>query len=403
MRHASPEAADEERAMAGEALIVEAARTPVGRRGGMLAGWHPADLLAEVLSTLVERAGVDPAEVDDVIVGCVDQVGEQGVNVGRSAALAAGFPETVPATTIDRQCGSSQQAAHFAAQGIMAGAYDLVIAAGVESMTRVPMWSNIPDREAVYGSRFRERYGLGDDGFIDQGLSGEIIAEKWEITRPELDALALESHRRAAEATAAGRFDAEIVPIRVRRENGEEVVTADEGIRPNTSLEALAGLKPVFREDGRLTAGNSSQISDGAGALLIASESAAARLGLRPIARFHSFALAGVDPVEMLSGPIPATRKVLDRAGLDLDDIELAEVNEAFASVPLAWARELGADMGRMNVNGGAIALGHPLGGTGARLMTSLVHEMRRRGARYGLQTMCEGGGMANATILELV
>ena len=389
--------------MAGEALIVEAARTPVGRRGGMLAGWHPADLLAEVLSALVERAGVDPAEVDDVIVGCVDQVGEQGVNVGRSAALAAGFPETVPATTIDRQCGSSQQAAHFAAQGVMAGAYDLVIAAGVESMTRVPMWSNIPDREAVYGPRFRDRYGLGDDGFIDQGLSGEIIAEKWEITRAELDGLALESHRRAAEATAAGRFDAEIVPIRVRREDGEETVTADEGIRPGTSLEALAALKPVFREDGRLTAGNSSQISDGAGALLIASESAAARLGLRPIARFHSFALAGVDPVEMLSGPIPATRKVLDRAGLDLDDIELAEVNEAFASVPLAWARELGADMGRMNVNGGAIALGHPLGGTGARLMTSLVHEMRRRGARYGLQTMCEGGGMANATILELV
>jgi acetyl-CoA acetyltransferase family protein len=389
--------------MTGDALIVEAARTPVGRRGGMLAGWHPADLLAEVLSALVERAGVDPGEVDDVIVGCVDQVGEQGVNVARSAALAAGFPETVPAATIDRQCGSSQQAAHFAAQGVMAGAYDLVIAAGVESMTRVPMWSNIPDRDAVYGSRFRERYGLGDDGFIHQGLSGEIIAEKWEITRAELDGLALESHRRAAEATAAGRFHDEIVPIRVQREDGEEVVTADEGIRPSTSLEALAALKPVFREDGRLTAGNSSQISDGAGALLIASESAAARLGLRPIARFHSFALAGVDPVEMLSGPIPATRKVLDRAGLELEDIDLAEVNEAFASVPLAWARELGADMGRMNVNGGAIALGHPLGGTGARLMTSLVHEMRRRGARYGLQTMCEGGGMANATILELV
>ena len=389
--------------MTGDALIVEAARTPVGRRGGMLAGWHPADLLAEVLSALVERAGVDPGEIDDVIVGCVDQVGEQGVNVGRSAALAAGFPETVPATTIDRQCGSSQQAAHFAAQGVMAGAYDLVVAAGVESMTRVPMWSNIPDRAAVYGSRFRERYALGDDGFIHQGLSGEIIAEKWEITRAELDGLALESHRRAAEATAAGRFGDEIVPIRVRREDGEEVVTADEGIRPQTSLEALAALKPVFREDGRLTAGNSSQISDGAGALLIASESAAARLGLRPIARFHSFALAGVDPVEMLSGPIPATRKVLDRAGLELDDIELAEVNEAFASVPLAWARELGADLGRVNVNGGAIALGHPLGGTGARLMTSLVHEMRRRGARYGLQTMCEGGGMANATILELV
>jgi acetyl-CoA acetyltransferase family protein len=388
--------------MAGDAVIVEAARTPVGRRGGKLAGWHPADLLAEVLGALVQRAGVDPGEIDDVIVGCVDQVGEQGVNVGRSAALAAGFPDTVPATTIDRQCGSSQQAAHFAAQGVMAGAYDLVVAAGVESMTRVPMWSNVPDRAAVYGSRFRERYALGDEGFIDQGLSGEIIAEKWEITRAELDELALESHRRAAEATAAGRFDDEIVPVRVRRED-DEVMTADEGIRPGTSLEALTALKPVFREDGRLTAGNSSQISDGAGALLIASEAAAARLGLRPIARFHSFALAGVDPVEMLSGPIPATRKVLDRAGLELDDIELAEVNEAFASVPLAWARELGADLARVNVNGGAIALGHPLGCTGARLMTSLVHEMRRRGARYGLQTMCEGGGMANATILELV
>ncbi len=386
-----------------DALIVEALRTPVGRRRGLLSDWHPVDLLAEVLSALVERTGIEPAEVDDVIVGCVDQVGEQAINVGRSAVLAAGFPETVPATTIDRQCGSSQQAAHFAAQGVMAGAYDIVIAAGVESMTRVPMWSNAPDRSAVYGPRMRARYGLADDEFIDQGVSGELIADRWELEREELDALALESHRRAAAATAAGRFDDEIVPLTVVRDGGEETMRADEGIRPDTSLEALAALAPVFREDGRLTAGNSSQISDAAAAVMIVSERAAAARGLRPRARFHSFALAGVDPVEMLSGPIPATRKVLDRAGLTVDDVDLFEVNEAFASVPLAWARETGADMERVNVNGGAIALGHPLGCSGARLMTTLVHEMGRRGARYGLQTMCEGGGMANATILESV
>ncbi len=387
----------------GDALVVGAVRSPVGRRGGALAGRHPADLLGEVLAALAGRAGIDPALIDDVIVGCVDQVGEQGVNVGRSAVLAAGFPDTVPATTIDRQCGSSQQAAHFAAQGVMAGAYDLVVAAGVESMTRVPMWSNVPDRSAAYGTRMRARYGLDDDGFIEQGESGEIVADRWGLTREELDAFALRSHRRAAAARDAGRFDDEIVPIRVVRDGRESVVAADEGIRDATTAEALAGLRPVFRADGRLTAGSSSQISDGAAAVLIASEGAAARLGLRPRARFHSFAVAGVDPVEMLTGPIPATRRLLERAGVALDDVGLFEVNEAFASIPLAWARELGADMDRVNVNGGAIALGHPLGATGARLMVSLVHEMERTGTRYGLQTMCEGGGMANATLLERI
>jgi acetyl-CoA acyltransferase len=387
----------------GDALVVGAVRSAVGRRGGALAGRHPTDLLGELLAALAERTGIDPAEIDDVIVGCVDQVGEQGVNVGRSAVLAAGFPDTVPATTIDRQCGSSQQAAHFAAQGVMAGAYDLVVAAGVESMTRVPMWANVPDRSAAYGTRMRARYDLGDDGFIEQGESGEIVADRWGLTREELDAFALRSHRRAAAARDAGRFDDEIVPLRVVRDDGESVFAADEGIRDATTAEALAGLRPVFRADGRLTAGSSSQISDGAAALLIASEGAAARLGLRPRARFHSFAVAGVDPVEMLTGPIPATRRLLERSGVSLDEIGLVEVNEAFASIPLAWARELGADMDRVNVNGGAIALGHPLGATGARLMVSLVHEMERAGTRYGLQAMCEGGGMANATLLERI
>ncbi len=388
--------------MSGDALIIEAVRTPIGRRKGMLSGWHPADLLSEVLAAVVERAGVDPGEVDDVIVGCLDQVGEQSANIARSAVLGAGFPESVPAMTIDRQCGSSQQAAHSAAQGVMAGAYDIVIAAGVESMTRVPMWANAPDPSAAYGPRFRARYGLAPDYFIDQGISGEMIAERFELTREELDAFALASHLRAATATDEGRFEAEILPISAQREDREWTATADEGIRRGTTLEVLAGLRTVFREDGRLTAATSSQLSDGAAAMLIVSERAATRLRLRPRARFHSFALAGVDPIEGLSGPIPSTRTVLQRAGLDLEDIGLFEVSEAFASVPLAWARELGADLDRVNVNGGAIALGHPLGCSGARLMTTLVHEMGRRGARYGLQTMCEGGGMANATILEL-
>jgi acetyl-CoA acetyltransferase family protein len=389
--------------MTNDAMIVAAVRTPIGRRKGMLSHWHPADLLSEVLSAVVARAGVEPAEIDDVIVGCLDQVGEQGANVARSAALAAGFPESVPAVTIDRQCGSSQQAAHFAAQGVMAGAYDLVIAAGVESMTRVPMWANVPDPAAAYGPRFRERYGLAPDFFIDQGISGEMIADRFELTREELDAFAVASHRRAAAATSEGRFADEIHAVEARTDGRTWQATADEGIRPETTLETLAGLRTVFREDGKLTAATSSQLSDGAAALLIASERAVSRLGLRPIARFHAFAVAGVDPIEGLSGPIPSTGKALARAGLDIDDIDLFEVSEAFASVPLAWLRATGADPDRMNVNGGAISLGHPLGCSGARLMTTLVHEMGRRGARYGLQTMCEGGGMGNATILEAV
>nr|WP_246496265.1 thiolase family protein [Miltoncostaea marina] len=376
-------------------------RSPVGRRGGALAGRHPADLLGEVLAALAGRTGVDPGAIDDVIVGCVDQVGEQAINVGRSAVLAAGFPETVPATTIDRQCGSSQQAVHFAAQGVMSGAYDLAVAAGVESMSRVPMFSNAPERGALYGPRMRGRYGLAADAFIDQGESGELVADRWGLTREELDAVALRSHRLAAAAREAGRFRDEIVAVRGGDGDGAPV-TDDEGIRPGTSAEALAGLRPVFRPDGRLTAGNSSQISDGAAALLIASDAALQRHGLTPRARVAEVALAGVDPVEMLTGPIPATGRVLARAGLGIDDIDLFEVNEAFASIPLAWARETGADPERLNVNGGAIALGHPLGATGARLMVSLVHEMERRGARRGLQAMCEGGGLANATILEL-
>ena len=384
------------------AVIVDAVRTAGGKRNGKLKDWHPVDLAAEVLQAIAGRSNLDPALVDDVIMGCVMQVGEQAVNVGRNAVLAAGWPESVPSTTVDRQCGSSQQAAHFAAQGVMAGAYDIVIAAGVESMTRVPMWANAPEPAEAYGPRFRDRYGLAAGDFINQGISGEMIAERFALTREDLDAFALSSHRRAAAATDEGRFAQEILPIRAEREDRVWTATADEGIRPGTTLEALAGLRAVYQEDGRLTAGTSSQLSDGAAAMLIVSEAAATRLGLSPRARFHSFALAGVDPIEGLSGPIPSTRKVLERAGLALEDIDLFEVSEAFASVPLAWARDLGADLERVNVNGGAIALGHPLGCSGARLMTTLVHEMGRRGARYGLQTMCEGGGMANATILEL-
>lgn len=389
--------------MTSDAFIIDAVRTPVGRRKGMLSHWHPADLLAEVLQALVARTGIDPAELDDVLVGCLDQVGEQSINVGRNAVLAAGFPEHVPASTVDRQCGSSQQAAHFAAQGVMAGAYDIVIAAGVESMTRVPMWANAPDPSEAYGPRFRARYDLPADGFISQGESGEMVADAWELTRLELDELSAESHRRAHAATVEGRFADEIHPVQARTEDREWVADADEGIRPGTTAERLGELRTVFREDGRLTAGSSSQMSDGAAAMLIVSERAAGRLGLTPMARFHTFALAGVDPILGLTGPIPATAKALERSGLAMDDIHLFEVNEAFASIPIAWARETGADMARVNVNGGAIALGHPLGASGARLMTTLVHEMRRRGARHGLQTMCEGGGMANATILEAV
>ena len=384
------------------AVIVDAVRTPGGKRGGKLKDWHPVDLLSEVLKALVERNDLDPAVVDDVIAGCVTQTGEQSVNVARNAVLAAGFPESVPGTTIDRQCGSSQQAAHFAAQGVIAGAYDIVIAAGVESMTRVPMGIAMQQGPGPpFGPRMVDRYQAG---LVPQGISAEMIADKWGIPREELDALAYESHQRATRATEEGRFENEIVPIEVKNDDGTvEVMTRDEGIRSSTNLEALAALKPVFQVDGVVTAGNSSQITDGAGALLIMSEDKANALGLRPRAKFHSFALAGVDPVMMLTGPIPATEKVLEKAGLTIDDIDLFEVNEAFASVIGAFLRESGADPEKVNVNGGAMALGHPLGASGAKIMATLVNELERTGGRYGLQTMCEGGGMANATIIERI
>jgi acetyl-CoA acyltransferase len=391
------------------AVIVDAVRTAGGKRNGKLSGWHPADLAGEVLSRLAERNDLDPALVDDVIMGCVMQVGAQGLNVGRNAVLAAGWPETVPATTIDRQCGSSQQSAHFAAQGVMAGAYDIVVAAGVEVMSLVPMGASVwvKDAGTPFGPRMTERYA--DPGLVPQGISAEIIADRWNLSREDLDAYGARSQQLAARATAEGRFEREIVPVRAMprdKETGEliatdEQLTADEGIRPGTTAETLANLKPAFKPDGKVTAGNSSQITDGASAVLIMSEEKAAELGLTPRARFVSFALAGVDPVTMLTGPIPATRKVLDRAKLSMDDIDLVEINEAFASVILAWEKELHPDMDKVNVNGGAIALGHPLGASGTKLLATLVNELERTGGRYGLHTMCEGGGLANATIIE--
>jgi acetyl-CoA acyltransferase len=382
------------------AVIVDAVRTPTGRRGGKLKDTHPVDLAAHVLNALQERNGLDAAQVDDVIMGCVSQLGEQGVNVGRNAVLAAGWPETVPSTTVDRQCGSSQQAAHFAAQGVMAGVYDIAVAAGVESMTRVPMMSNATLGPGFpFGPTMMERY---DNHMFNQGISAEMIAEQWSIPREELDQLAYESHMRAQRATEEGRFEPEIAPIKVPTEDGSvEMMAVDEGIRPDTTVEKLSTLKPAFQENGVVTAGNSSQISDGAAAVLIMSEERAAELGLTPKARFVQFALVGVDPVTMLTGPIPATAKVLDKAGLTMDDIDLFEVNEAFATVVAAWQREHQADLSKVNVNGGAMALGHPLGASGAKLLTTLVHELERTGGRYGLQTMCEGGGMANALIIE--
>jgi acetyl-CoA acetyltransferase family protein len=382
-----------------EPVIVGAVRTPVGRRNGGLAGLHAVDLGATALRALVDRSGIDPGRVDDVIMGCVSQTGEQAVNVARNAWLAAGLPEEVPATTIDRQCGSSQQAVQFAAQGIMAGGYDLVVAGGVESMTRVPMGSTMSGPGVPFGPTMNDRY---QGRLVPQGISAELITEKWGLTREEQDAVALQSHQRAAAAQDAGRFDRQLVPVEVPGPDGTSTwVRADEGIRRDTSMEKLAGLKPAFRPDGQVTAGNSSQISDGAAVLLLASRTVAERLGLRPQAGFVSFALAGVDPVLMLTGVIPATEKVLERAGLHLPDMDVVEINEAFASVVLAWGREVKPDWERVNPNGGAIALGHPLGASGARIMTDLVAELARRGGRYGLQVMCEGGGMANATVLE--
>jgi acetyl-CoA acyltransferase len=396
-----------------EPVIVGTVRTPVGRRNGGLAGVHAVDLGAVVLRALVERAGVDPVLVDDVIFGCVSQIGEQSVNVARNAWLAAGLPEEVPATTIDRQCGSSQQAVQFAAQGIMAGGYQLVVAGGVEHMTRVPLGSTMAGPGVPFGPAMHDRY---QGRLVPQGISAELITEKWGLTREEQDAFALRSHRRAAAAQDAGRFDPQLVPVEVPPgespgqsggsggpgdDGGSRWVRADEGVRRDTSMEKLAALKPAFRPDGQVTAGNSSQISDGAAALLLASRAMAERLALRPLARLAGFALAGVDPVLMLTGVIPATERVLGQTGLGMDDLDVVEINEAFASVVLAWGREVEPNWERVNPNGGAIALGHPLGASGARIMTDLVAELERGGGRYGLQVMCEGGGMANATVLE--
>ncbi|MEY2989096.1 MAG: hypothetical protein RLZZ163_12 [Actinomycetota bacterium] len=381
-----------------DAVIVEAVRTPVGigKPGkGNLSGIHPVDLSATVLDALVQRSGIDPRAVDDVIWGCVSQVGEQSANVARNAALAAGLPESVTGVSIDRQCGSSQQAVHFAAAAVMSGQMDVVIAGGVESMSRVPMFSNMAGGDGPFGPRMLQRY----PDLVNQGISAEMIAERWSLSRSYLDELAAQSQQRAAVAAKDGLFDAEIVVL----DTDLGSITADQGIRPDTTAESLAGLKPAFQEDGVVTAGNASQISDGSAALLITSSERARELGLRPVARLHTFAMAGVDPVIMLTGPIPATEKVLTKAGLGISDIGTFEVNEAFASVLGAWLADTGADHALTNPQGGAIALGHPLGASGARLMTTMIHRMKRDGIRYGLQSMCEGGGMANATIVELL
>ena len=394
-----------------DAVIVDAVRTPVGKGKptGSLSPVHPVDLLAHTLRALAERTAIDPALIDDVIGGCVDQVGEQAANTTRWAVLAAGFPETVPATTVDRQCGSSQQAVHFAAQGILAGAYDIVIACGVESMSRVPMGSNVLPGSDPRGPGVADRY---PDGLVPQGISAELIAAKWNLSRAELDEFSAASHHRAAAAQSGGLFAGELAPITVVGQGGTtRVIDRDEGIRPATTAEVLAGLRPAFYDPAlarrfpqigwHVTAGNSSQINDGAAALLLMSGERARALGLTPMARVHSFAVAADDPVMMLTAIIPATDKVLSKAGFSIDDIDLFEVNEAFASVVLAWQRETGASLDKVNVHGGAIAIGHPLGASGARLMTTLVHAMHARGARLALQTMCEAGGLANATILE--
>jgi acetyl-CoA acyltransferase len=383
-----------------EAVIVEAVRSPIGKRNGGLSGVHPADLSGQVLNGLVERAGVDPAIVEDVIWGCVMQAGEQALDIGRTALLAAGWPETVPGVTVDRQCGSSQQSIHFAAAGVVAGHYDVVVAGGVESMSRTPMGASLANGGRPYPQTFIDRY----HGQIpNQGLGAEMIAEQWGFDRVALDEFSLASHEKAAAAQDSGAFDDQIVGITVTDGSEKSVVLKDEGIRRGTPMEKMASLKPAFKEDGVIHAGNSSQISDGAAAVLFMSAEKAAELNLKPIAKVHSVALAGADPVIMLTAPIPATQKLLKRAGLSIDDIGAYEVNEAFAPVPLAWLKDIGADEKKLNPNGGAIALGHPLGGSGARIMTTLLYHMRDKGIRYGLQTMCEGGGQANATIVELL
>ena len=385
-----------------DAVIVGAVRTPIGKGKptGALHGVLPADLLAHSLRELVTRTGVDPAQIDDVIAGAVTQVGDQAMNIARNALLGAGFPESVPGTTIDRQCGSSQQAISFAAQGVIAGAYDIVVAAGVESMGRVPMGTNLLPGSNPFGEGFAERY---PEGLVPQGISAELIAAKWGLSRQQLDEFSAASHEKAAAATKEGRFDNELTPI--------AGLATDEMIRPGTTVDTLAGLRPAFYSPAyearfpqigwRITAGNSSPLSDGSAAVLITSSETAKRLGLRPLARIQTATVVGSDPLYMLTGIIPATEKVLQRAGLSLADIDLFEVNEAFAPVVQAWALETGADLAKTNVNGGAIAIGHPLGASGVRIMTTLVNALEQRGARYGLQTMCEAGGMANATIVE--
>jgi acetyl-CoA acyltransferase len=393
-----------------DAVIVDAIRTPSGKGkpGGQLSGIHPAELLTRTLRGLVERTGIDPGEVDDVIGGCVGQAGEQALNITRNAVLGAGFPESVPATTIDRQCGSSQQAAHFAAQGVLAGTYDVVIACGVESMSRVPMGTT-PMGTNPRGPSMAARY---PEGLVNQGVSAELIAARWKFGREELDEFSARSHARAAQTAASGGFDDEILPVAVTGVDGtEHVVSTDETVRASTTADGLAGLRPSFADedlakrfpeiDWRITPGNSSPLTDGASAVLIMSEAKAAALGLQPKARFHSFAVTGSDPLLMLTGVVPATRKLLDRAGVSIDEIDAYEVNEAFAPVPLLWQREFDADPARLNPRGGAIALGHPLGASGTRLLTTLVNQLQATGGRYGLQTMCEGGGMANATLVE--
>jgi acetyl-CoA acyltransferase len=383
-----------------DAVIVDAIRTPGGKRNGKLRNWHPASLAAHVLRALVERNGLDPSMVDDVLMGCVIQTGEQSLNIGRTAVLTAGWPETVPATTIDRQCGSSQQAMHFAAQGVMSGVYDVVVAAGVEVMTRTPM----PTSQSVgdgspFPQELLDRYP--ETGLPPQGIGAEMIADEYGLTRTDLDRFGAESQQRAFFATKDGRFENEIVTVPFDVGSGPETLSSDEGIREGTTVETIAALKPAFKENGKITAANSSQIADGASAVLIMSSEKAAELGMRPRARFHSFAVVGTDPVTMLKGPIPATKQILEKSGLTIADFDSIEVNEAFASVVLAWAQETGADMSKVNPNGGAIALGHPLGASGTKLMATLLNELERIDGRFGLQTMCEGGGMANATIIE--
>lgn len=383
-----------------EAVIVEAVRAPVGKRNGALSGVHPAELSAQVLNGLVERAGVDPALVDDVIWGCVMQAGEQALDIARTAALSAGWPETVAGVTVDRQCGSSQQTLNFAVAGVIAGHYDVVVAGGVESMSRTPMGSSLANGGNPYGESFKARYAQTPN----QGVGAEMIAEQWGFSRTQLDEFSLRSHEKAAAAQDSGAFKDQIVGIKTKDADGNDtVVLEDGGIRRGGTVESMAKIKPAFKEDGVIHAGNSSQISDGSAALLIMSAEKAKELGCKPLAKVHTAVLAGADPVIMLTAPIPATQKSLKKSGLSVDQIGAFEVNEAFAPVPMAWLKDIGADEKKLNPNGGAIALGHPLGGSGARILTTLLYHMRDNNIQYGLQTMCEGGGQANATILELL